>query len=347
MRHYSPAFLSLLASLPPATIGEMRQATTINPPTTHGQVETAGLTYAYVLANQALLEALADTLDPLATGMLALKGDVANTMSDTIRIGEVDDIGFARRFTALSNETDAITASAFSLGYTEVAVGLYGLAHEESYQSQILGSNKGVDLDTLISKVPQSLLATLRYLGCVTGATISSTVGSATTYLSVDDALDLATEVRSTPGAAARGAIRVVTDTAAIDKLLRSFRTEPAFQASVEAFSNLMKIQPGEIYPNLGGLGMDWLGTDDTQQSGGGYQGFATTPGGIGWARASTGNIRPTGTGKAMYMPEYGLFIQEVDRGENGKARYEARAWIGTALGSANVFFQRRLLSKV
>jgi hypothetical protein len=321
--------------------------TTINPPSTFAQHETAGLTYSYVLARQALLEALMDKLDPIATGMVSLKGDVAGTMSDTIRIREVDDIGFARRFSALANSTDGISASAFTLGYTEVSVGIYGLAHEEDFHGQVLGSNGGVSLDDLIRNVPGSLLATLRYLACVTGATISSTVGSASTYLSVDDALDLATEIRSTPGAADNGPIRVTTDPAAIDKLIRSARTEPAFQNSAADFAALLGIKAGQIYPNLLGLGMDWLGTDDTQQSGGGYQGFAASFGGVGWARASTGAIRPSGMGRAMYMPEFGLFIQEIDRGENGKARYEARAWLGTALGSSNVFFQRRLISKV
>ena len=320
---------------------------TISPPSSFAQHESAGLTYSYVLAQQALLEALQDKLDPIATGMVSLKGDVAGTMSDTIRIAEVDDIGFARKFSSLATETDAIAASAFTLGYTEVSVGLYGLAHEETFQGQVLGSNRGVTLDDLIAAVPGSLLATLRELACVTGATISSSVGSASTYLSIDDALDLVTEVRATPGAADNGPIRVTTDPAAIDKLLRSARTEPAFQNSAAEFAALMRIQAGQVYPNLLGLGMDWMGTDDVQQSGGGYQGFATSFGGVGWARASTGAIRPSGMGRAMYMPEYGLFIQEIDRGENGKARYEARAWIGTALGSANVFFQRRLISKV
>jgi hypothetical protein len=321
--------------------------TTINPASSFAQHETAGLTYSYVLLRQQLLMAMMDKIDPIATGMVSLKGDVAGTLSDTIRIREVDDIGFARRFTALANETDAITASAFSMGYTEASVGLYGLAHEETFQGQVLGSNEGVTLDDLIASVPGSFLATLRYQGCVTGATISSTVGAATTYLSVDDYLDLLTEVRSTPGATDNGAIRVTTDPAAIDKLIRSARTEPAFQNSAADFANLLGIKAGQVYPNLLGLGADWIGTDDTQQSGGGYQGFASSFGGVGWVRASTGNIRPSGMGRAMYMPEYGLFIQEIDAGQNGKARYEARAWFGTALGSSSVFFQRRLISKV
>jgi hypothetical protein len=321
--------------------------TTINPPNTFTQGAAAGLAYDYAFAEAELLMAMHDALDPIATGMVALLGDVAGSRSDTIRITNVDNIGMARRMSALATETDAIPASSFLQGYTEAAVGLYGLAHEESYQSQILGTNRGVDLMTLMTVAPGSFLATLRYLGCVTGATIATTIGSASSYMSVDDLLALQAAVLGTSGAMARGLPSMTLHNNQYAKLLESARTEPAFQNSASDFATLNTLQPGAFYRNVLGLGMDARITEDVQTSGGGYQGFAGSPGFLGWVRASTANIRPAGvTGEARYIPDFGLFLQGVDRGVNGSARYEARAWVGTALGSADVFFQRKIYTK-
>lgn len=319
--------------------------TTINAPLTHTQVATAGLSYDHVLEMAEFALAMQDALDPVQTGLIGLRGDVAGSMSDTIRVGDVDDIGLSRRFTALASETDAIAPSVLTLGYSEVTVGLYGLAHEESYQGQVLGTNRGVSLTRLMAEVPNSARATLRYLMCVAGATISATVGSDSTTLSVDDALDLATQIRSTPGASNRP-VRVTTHPLAVDHLLRSARTEPAFQNSAADFGQLLGITPGQLRRNLLGLGMDWYDTEDVVQSGGGYQGFAVGEGGMGWARAGTAAIRPSGTGRAEYMPEFGLFMEEIARGANGVAAYNARLWVGVALGSSNVHFQCRVKSK-
>lgn len=320
--------------------------TTINAPATQTQMDSAGVTYSYVFARQALLMAMVDMIDPIGTGMVALKGDLGGQDTDTLRITEVDDIGWARRFTALTGETDTITASPYTLGYTEVTVGMYGLSHEDSYNRQVLSSGAtAVSLDQLIASVPASFLATLRYSACVTGATISASVGSAVRTLDVDDHLDLATAIRGTPGAASRGVVRCTLDPTQLDNLVRSYRTEPAFSTNAQSFADITRIIPGQVYPNFAGVGIDILTTDDVQQSGGAYQGFAQSPGGIGWGRASTDRIRPSGAGRALYIPEFGLFLQEHDRGEQAKARYDARAWMGTALGSTNVFFLSRVLS--
>ena len=65
------------------------------------------------------------------------------------------------------------------------------------------------------------------------------------------------------------------------------------------------------------------------------------------WARASTASIRPHLAGVGMYLPEYGVFIERLGKGDQGKARYEARAWIGVNSGSSSVFVQRRVRSVV
>ena len=48
-----------------------------------------------------------------------------------------------------------------------------------------------------------------------------------------------------------------------------------------------------------------------------------------------------------MYLPDFGMFIERIAKGENGKARYEARAWFGVNSGSSSVFTQRRVRSVV
>ena len=331
----------------PAILRAALHRTSVGPPTSFAQVEAAGLTYSYVLAQAALLQAMEDSLDPLASMIASLKGDVAATGSDTLRITDIDGIGFGRRFTAMASESDTITASPLVLGYSEVTVAQQGLAHEETYQNQILGAVAGMSLEDLMAKVPESWLASLRYSACVTAAGITTAIGSAAAYLSVDDYLDVVTAHLETPGAGTRGAPGVALDPAQLSKLLASFRAEPAFQASLEGFTSLQGFKSGQSFVNFAGLGANVHITDDITQSGGAYQGFAISPGAIGWARASTDRIRPSGMGRALYMPEYGLFIEEIGKGEFGKSRYEARTWFGTGLGSSSVFFQRRLISKV
>lgn len=319
----------------------------VNPPTSQSAAEAAGHGYSYVIARELLLLAMEDELDVIAGMLVGLKGDAAGSGSDTIRITDVDGIGFGARFSAMASETDTITASPITLGYTDITVAMQGLAHEETYQQQVLGAVGGYSLDDLIKAVPASWLASLRYSACVTAGGISTAIGSAAAYLSVDDYLDLTSAHLETPGAAARGMPVVAMDPAQMSKLLASFRSEPAFQASLEGFQALQGFKAGQSFPNFAGLGATVHLTDDIQQSGGAYQGFAVSPGGIGWARASTDRVRPSGAGRAYYIPEYGLFIEEIGKGENGKARYEARTWFGTGLGSSSVFFQRRLISKV
>jgi hypothetical protein len=225
---------------------------------------------------------------------------------------------------------------------------MHGIAHEDTWNRQVLASgNQGVTIEQLIAMVPDVFRSTLRYKACVTGATISAVVGSATRSLDVDDHLDLITAIRTQLGAAARGRVRATLAPQQLDELARAYRTEPAFQASVEAFGALAQVAPGQVYENFAGAGVDIMISDDVVQSGGAYQGFAVTPGGIGWVRASTNKIVPTGMGRAYYVPEYGLFIIEIDRSDNQKSRYHAIAWVGTALGSSSVYFQTRVRSKV
>jgi hypothetical protein len=201
-----------------------------------------------------------------------------------------------------------------------------------------------VGLQELIAMVPSSWIATLRYLICVEGASFSTAVGSATADLSVDDYLDLVTAFNETLGSV--GAPSVFFKPRQMTNLLESFRAEPAFQASMADFANLQRLSGMQRKPNFAGLGLDIALTDDVQTSGGAYQGFAFSPGGIGWVRASTASITPHVPEAGIYAPDFGLFIEKVPRGANGKAAYEARTWIGVNSGSTDLYVQRRIISQ-
>ena len=99
----------------------------------------------------------------------------------------------------------------------------------------------------------------------------------------------------------------------------------------------------GRIYDNFLGLGMTVVGTGDVQQSGGAYQGFAFQRGGIGYGAASTSPLALGPTVNPVYVDEYGLVVYDVLNGQNQQTnQVNAIAFMGFALGSTDVFFQRR-----
>lgn len=315
--------------------------TTIAPPISFAQTNP-DLGLDYVFAQGRILMELQDKLDPNAMGSVALVGDLVGTGSDTLRITEMGNVGWSTRMTALASEDSTITASSITTAYTTVTIGQYGVAHEQTFQEQILGREQGVSLDALEQMVPQTWMATLRYLICVEGATFSTIIGSATAALSVDDWIDLSEAANETLGAMAPIATLAPQQ---VSQLRASFRSEPAFQNSVADFSSMQRVGNVQLHPNFAGMGIDVTVTDDVVQSGGAYLGFASSPGGIGWARASTSPIKTVGP--SMYIPDYGLIVTRVNTDANGKGRYEARAWIGVDSGSSNVFLQRRIRSVV
>lgn len=320
---------------------------TVSPPISFAGVGTAGLNYAFVHAQQRLLMAMEDTLDVVGENIASLKGDLGGTGSDTIRIAEVDNIGFSRRMSSLASESDTITPSAVTLGYTTLTVGMYGLGHKETYNNQVLGlSGNRVGIEDLMAVAPASWAATVRYLVAALFPSISTAIGSASRALNADDWLAVCTAARETLGSDRNGMPISMLAPQQVTQLVNAFRTEPAYQTAVAALTELARPM-GQTVRNFAGLGVDIAMTDDVTQSGGAYQGAAFSPGAVGWGRASTDRIRPTGAGRAIYMPAMGAFLQEHDAGQNGQALYEMRAWIGAALASSNVFLQRRVISLV
>lgn len=317
---------------------------TMNGPNSHAQ-QYGTLGFDYVFAEQEILLELQDTLDVMGLGLVQLVGDLAGSGTDTIRVTDVGNIGWSLPFTALDSETDTVEPSPVNLGYETVTIAQFGLAHSETYKSQVLGREEGVKLDALKARVPQSWMRTFRQRVTLAGSGISTAVGSASTSLSIDDHLDLATAYRTNLGNAKPSGM---VDPAQFDELMRSYRQDPAFQNSAADFASLMGLSDSQVHRNVGGLGIDLALSDDVVQSGGAYQGFVTPPGGMGWAVANTSPIKPSNSVGAMYVPQFGLFIEELaDQGGQTTRMYRATTFFGVALGSARVFTQRRLISAV
>jgi len=317
--------------------------TTINPAFTHAQFE-GDLGFSYVFAIMDILTELQDQLNVHGLGVVPLKGDVAQTGSDVLRVTHMGSVGWSRRFAALANEDSPVTPSPMTTGYSEITVGYYGLGHEATYFSQALGRQEAVSLDDLKALVPASWLSTFRYLVAVAASGFATSVGSTTLALSADDWLDLCAASRTLFGPITFAML----DPAQVTQLLESFRNEPAFQANIAEFAELQAANRGQEIPNFARLGIDIGMSDDVQQSGGAYQGGAWSPGGIGWGRSRVTPIQTANPAGTMYFDEFGLLIEEITTGgENGKRAYNARSILGVDIGDSSVFAQRLVRSVV
>ena len=308
----------------------------------------AGLTKSYELGQ--LEMAMQDTLNPVSTGIIRLKVDFAGKGTDTLRIPYVDDVGFSRRFSSLASETSTITGSATTQGYSSITLGMYGLGHGTTQRQRLLAQpNTTLHLQQLISMVPMSALATLRYLACVAGATISTNIGSATQYMSEDDIYALTAAIISTSGSEDRGNPLVTLHSEQLNQLRTSLRSSPAFVQNLQAYLQAAGANTDAVLRNFMGLGFDVQRTPDVVIDTGVYQGFAVAPGGIGYAVASTSSLATDipAAAEPQFLDEYGLVINRTLSGLGAATNgYEARMYVGVALGTADVFLQRGMISK-
>jgi len=325
-------------------------STTQTAPFQHANLET-DLGYAYVFSQAAMLLELQDRLNVLGLGVVPLMGDLASSGSDVLRVTDYGGMGWSLPMAALATETTAVTPSTAISGYESITCGTYGVSHSATYAAQGFARPEaaGLSLDALIQQVPASFLATFRANVATAGATIVPNVGAATTTLSVDDWLDLATTFSTALGSKRPIALLHPTP---FDELKRSFRNEPALQNSAQELAALMGVQTGDdgsvaqSFANFLGMGIDVHITDAVTDTGGAYQSFAFSPGGIGWARCSTQPIKTANPGSTMYIPEFGLLIEELSEGGSTNTRqYKALAFFGVALGSARVYTHSRILS--
>lgn len=318
----------------------------ILPPVTFSQIQAAGLGLDYVFAAQEILLGIQDELDLEAMGVASMWGYVEGSGSDVLRVTHVDDIGWSRRFSDLATENASIPASGFTAGYTDLTVGMVGLAEEETYNHQILTRETALTLDQLAKYIPASLAATVRYKACVVGAGIAGSVGTTTSTLSVADWVALGVVYTENVGSMRRGLPKATLAPQQFTQLQDSALAHPAFQNAAADFATIARIQ-GQRVANYLGLNIDIGLTDDVQQSGGAYQGFSVQQNGIGIGRARTNRISPANAAGAFYVPALGLFIEPIGKGSQGSKRHEARAWLGLAEGDPTVYTNRRILSVV
>lgn len=323
--------------------------TSILPPSQHAN-EQAYHGFAYLFAAERIRLALQDRLDLMALGVVALVGDLQGSGSDELRITDYGNVGYSLPMTALAGETDTVTPSPVSIGYESVTLGQFGVGHSETYKHQLLSREPATQLEGLISMVPDSWLRTLRDQVTTVGATISGSVGATGTTLSVDDWLDLVTVYRTALGSEMPTAM---LDPVQFDQLMKSARNDPAYQNSVADFAGLLglRIEGGkvaQVIPSVLGLGINAALTDSIVQSGNAYQGFAFSPGGIGWARASTGPLKVANPQGAILVPEFGMVIEEDTSGSaQTKRQYRATSWFGVGLASTRTHTLSRILSAV
>lgn len=322
-------------------------STTYTAPIDHATREsTDGFSYAF--GANAIRLAIEDSLDPVVGGMVALVGDLAGSGSDTLRNLGIDGVGFGKRFAALGGEADSITPSSVTALYDAVSVAPYGLAHSETWVSGVLQRPGTIDLDMLVGMVPASFLATLRYLACVTGAAMGTDIGTTTTTLSVDDVLDLIA-AKENASAQASGMLTATIAPQQLAQLRESARSEPAFQFP-DAFKMIQMGRPVPVIEDLLGVGIRCLVSTDVQQAASAYQGFAGTPGFLGWAKANpaqfAGKLLAQGHSQVAAVEEYGILISSPDFA-SGVRSYEARCLVGTALADSTLTFQRGFISQV
>ncbi len=257
-------------------------------------------------------------------------------------------IGWDAKMVSMPTETSAPTMANPTAGYSAVTLGRFGLGFSETFQNRIVSQpnvRAAMGGEAFRSQAANTWFATFREQVCVTGATITASVGSAATTLSVDNLIALATAFNTTDGAEDGGSPVVMLDPQQIEEAKASARSEPAFQGDLAGFTSVQGVA-GRIYDNFLGLGMTVVGTGDVQQSGGAYQGFAFQRGGIGYGAASTSPLALGPTVNPVYVDEYGLVVYDVLNGQNQQTnQVNAIAFMGFALGSTDVFFQRRVLS--
>lgn len=303
----------------------------------------SSLGFSYVFAPAQIETAMADALDVMGLPIVGLRGSFEGSGSDVMRVEFVDGIGFELPMTALASETDAITPSNATYGYTTVTLAQYGLAFQDTYKVQLLARQPALLVDYLVSTLPKSYVATVRSLVCAAGATFASGVGAATTPLSIDDLLDLSAARRQVAGAKRP---TVVLHGLAISQAIESARQEPAYQQAANAIAAMAMQEDDTLYPNFLGLGFDVAHTNDVTNTGGGYVGFACAPGGIGFAGADPSRIKPAGL-NPIKVPNMGLLIEDIPNLAGQSIRQtNARVFLGVAIGAPEVYFQRKVTSR-
>jgi hypothetical protein len=309
---------------------------TISSPFRHADLQS-DYGYASVILAERLRMGLADALNPLDLQAVAYMGDVGGSGSDTVRVPFADGLGFDASMTTLATETTAVPFGSFTSGNDTITVAAYlarmlGLPAEQVVH----------EFDSLVNMITMSWIKTFRAKVATTGATFATAVGGAGTNLSVDNLLDIVADYNETDGADPSQAV-LMLHPIQLSQLRASLRSETAFQNSIADFAAVQGVR-GRVYPNFLGLGIDLGVTSDVTTSGGAYQGFMYSRGGLMWASANPDRIAPAVP--HVTVPEFGLIVQQgMDQNGQQVQSTEAFAYFGVAKAASNVAFGQRLIS--
>jgi len=290
---------------------------------------------------------LADKLDAMTTGIAGLVGDLAGSGTTVVRLRFAGGFGYDTRLQVMSGEGDSPPEVSPTAGYTDCTLGQYGLSASESFMSRITSdpaSRAATGSEALRAGAVPTFISTFRHHVCLTGATISGSVGSSAAASTVDNYLSAIASFNTTSGALDRGAPVFMVHQQQAQDIRNSARSEPAFQNSVAEFGMVQGIM-GQVTPNFLGLGATLAATNDVQTSGGAYQGFGISPGGIGYAVASTSPLDLGNAANVVYVDRFGLVIYDVlnDQGQTVK-KSQIVAFNGYCLGDSSVYHQIRIL---
>jgi hypothetical protein len=308
---------------------------TLNAPIRHADSESVlGQDVDYL--GLAVLQQLTERFDVLTGPMATFLGDLAGSGSDTLRIRNATGYGYAGSFTAMSTETQSITASSITANFDAFTVSRNGIAYESTFQRDALASD-GLNIDALAASIPDAWASLLRSKVCTVGAAFTTNKADAAATLDVDDMINLRAGYEESAGfdLAVHGAPYVMLHPSQITKLRASIRSETSLQMP-DAFAALQGIQ-SQSGLRFRFLDMDVYGSNDVSLAGGDYYGFSSVRGGIGFVVASTANIPvPTGV-DAVRVPEFGLLITKSADGSQAYNRVDANAWLGVAAASSTV----------
>jgi len=292
----------------------------------------------YIHARQQILERLVDKLTVL--GLITLYGDVGATGTTILRVTNWTGAGFSVPFDTMPTETAPIVAKSVATDFDGLSVARHGLGHAETYQNQIISREPGVSLDALVALIPDSVMLTFRRKMTTVGAGFAASTGNGAAPWTFDDEIDLANAFLLQEGTF--GKPNTMRHREQFRDLRTALRGEPAY--------NTAEIQNSINSVQAGGGSFDFLGfnnfaSNDVNQSGGAHQGFAWVPGAIGWIVGNSMPVKVRNPAKSMYIPQYGLVIEEDAEGRVATALYWANMWIGFAALTPLVFPQRRLVS--
>lgn len=299
---------------------------------------------SYVFAAEDIREEITERLDVLGLGIVQGIGDLQGTGSDTIRVTRYGGVGFAEAMTAMASETDPISPTGWTLGNDTLTIGRYGMAKEQTYQDQILSRSATIGLGELKSMVPMSWLATLRSLTATAGSTFASGYGTSGAAWTFDDELELIAGFRETEGFDSAMGVVSLRHPEQYTDLVNSIRNEPGLQFP-EIVERLMGIGASGADGAIQFLGIRNFGSWDVPTSGGDHVGCAYVPGALVFGVASTTPVRVQNPELAMYIPDYGLLIEEKSSGGVATGRYNANAWLGVAKISATLAPQFKITS--